>query len=336
MVKLKHIFCVILIFTLSAAFCISVRAESVLPPDEKPPQEIVPEEAMPGDNLNAVQEFIKIAEENGTEYTVTYTSDSVCTEGVYVDLMYDELRNQIYLQVHVDLPIGYTLYDEPDTEYTDGVKINADFITVNGKYYKIYISDPTVDYTVIVKTTYAESMYGTIAKIQNGDASVLDLFENPVMLMQVVYYAIATVSLIVAAVLTSKSKKYKAKTSQEIAADVAATMNTASNITEQKLVSAVMGILSERLLPAFTNCVNSNQSVVKAIALSNSKSKEAPVALLNLLKEVASNDAVDVISNEIVQTEEAIASEEREIVKTINTLHEIANDNSDITSAPMF
>ena len=332
--RFKRFFTALIFATLLSVFSVTVRAETVsdIPP-ETPPQTESSGEDIVEPELTPLQQFVKAAKENGTVYEVKFTGDSACTNGIYVEPLYDELEEKLYLSLVVDLPTGYVIYDNIETEYTDGLKINDSYAVLGNKPFKIYLDDPLTSYTFLVKTTYSDTMYGTIAKIQDGNATILDLFENPVMLMQVAYYFTAAVSLIVASVLASKSKKYKAKTTDEIATATENTIKTTNDANKQELISAVLGVVTEQLLPAINNCVSSNQSVVKAVALSNSKSKTAPVALLDVLHEVAEGAVAETVSEETAATEQAIEAEEVKIEQTVAALHEIANT---ATNAPMF
>ena len=339
--KLKRFITCIMLATLLAVLSFSVLAETVsdIPP-ETPPQtedsgeDIVGETTEPA--LTPLQEFVKAAKENGTVYEVKFTSDSVCTEGVYVELLYDELEDKLYLALVTDLPTGYIIYDNVETEYTDGLKVNDAYAVLGNKPFKIYLDNPLTSYTVFVKTTYSDTMYGTIAKIQDGNANVLDLFENPVMLMQVIYYAIAAISLIAASVLATRSKKIKVKTSEEVAAQTASAFNTSNEEFRLKLTSELLGVVNEKLMPALNTCVNTNQNVVKAIAISNSKDRNAPVALLDVLREVADTTVETVVDEAIASAEKHIEESEARKTETITALHDIAESASTDSNISIF
>ena len=315
----------LLIFTVLAVLltvcCVSVHAETEIFPPVEPPQTSDSGEDILEDPL---QEFIKASKENGTVYDVKFTSDSVCTEGVYIDMLYDELEKRLYLLLTIDLPSGYSIYDNPDTEYVEGLKINDAYASLGSKPFKIYLDNPLTSYTVFVKTTYADTMYGTIAKIQDGNATVLDLFDSPMMLMQTLYYCLAAVSVIIAAALAFKSKKIKAKTSEQIATETASALLSSNEDFKNNLVSEVMSLISNQLIPALNTCVNANQNVVKAIAISNSKDRNAPVALLDVLREVADTAIEAVVDEAIASAEKHIEDSEAAKTETLNALHEIA------------
>lgn len=339
--KLKRFTTCIMLAILLAVLSFSVLAETVsdIPP-ETPPQtegsgeDIVEETTEPV--LTPLQEFVKAAKENGTVYEVKFTSDSVCTEGIYVELLYDELEEKLYLALVTDLPTGYIIYDNIETDYTDGLKINDAYASLGNKPFKIYLDNPLTSYTIFVKTTYSDTMYGTIAKIQDGNATVLDLFENPVMLMQVIYYAIAAISIVAASALATRSKKIKVKTSEEVAAQTASVYNTSNEEFRLKLTSELLGVVNEKLMPALNTCVNTNQNVVKAIAISNSKDKNAPVALLDVLREVADATVETVVDEAIASAEKHIEESEARKTETITALHDIAESASTDSNISIF
>ena len=271
-----------------------------------------------------IQTFLDTAEANGTWYELTYTADSVVSDYVYMEPGYDELKQQLYFELIFDLPDGYTIYDKEDTPYVDGVKINEEYLAT--RPYKVYITDPLVNYTVLVKVVYEDGIAGLVAKFQNGDASLLDLFDNPVMLMQVIYYALAVFSIVFGAVVAAKSRKHKSKTSNDIANETVAAVNSAGAATKDELVSAVTSIILDNIAPVLNACVHSNTNVVKAIALSNSKSKDAPVTLLDVLSDSSNIDIAELLTNLKNEAVAKIESEEAERVSTLNALQTIAED----------
>ena len=307
------IFFVILITILPSCFVTSYADDA--------PQDLPTEEssAIP----KHIQEFVDIAEANGTYYELNYTADSVVSDYVYMEPGYDELTQQLYFEIVFDLPDGYAIYDKAETPYIDGVKVNSDFLAT--RPYKVYVTDPLVNYTVLVKIVYEDSMAGTVAKIQNGDASLLDLFDNPVMLMQVVYYALAVFSIIFGTVVAAKSRKHKSKTSNDIANETVAAVNSAGTATKNELVSAVTSIILDNIAPVLNACVRSNTNVVKAIALSNSKSKDAPVTLLDVLSDSSNIDITELLTNLRTEVVAKLKAEEDVRTETLEMLHAIAD-----------
>lgn len=270
-----------------------------------------------------IQTFLDTAEANGTWYELTYTADSVVSDYVYMEPGYDELKQQLYFELVFDLPDGYTIYDKEDTPYVDGVKINEEYLAT--RPYKVYVTDPLVNYTVLVKVVYEDGIAGLVAKFQNGDASLLDLFDNPVMLMQVVYYALAVFSIVFGAVVAAKSRKHKSKTSNDIANETVAAVNSAGAATKDELVSAVTSIILDNIAPVLNACVHSNTNVVKAIALSNSKAKDAPVTLLDVLSDSSNIDIAELLTNLRTEVVAKLKAEEDARAETLEVLHAIAD-----------
>jgi hypothetical protein len=276
-----------------------------------------------------IQKFLDTAEANGTWYELTYTADSVVSDYVYMEPGYDELKQQLYFELVFDLPDGYTIYDKEDTPYIDGVKINGEYLAT--RPYKVYITDPLVNYTVLVKVVYEDSAAGVLAKLQNGDASLLDLFDNPVMLMQIAYYALAVFSIIFGAVIAAKSRKHKSKTSTDIANETVSAVTSAGAATKEELTSAVTSIILDNIAPVLNACVHSNANVVKAIALSNSKSKDAPITLLDVLSDSSNIDITNLLTNLKNEAIAKIESEETERANTLSALQTIAEDVPTVT-----
>lgn len=335
MIKFLRRLSIVLVITslILSVFCIASYAEgseSVDPPQDLPPEEGSTDTIVDvGDVPQHILQFVKTMDENKVTVTIKYTKDSAVDDGVFYEIGYDELKEQVYLMVSTAFGEGYSVYDKESTPYIDGLKINDAFVESDTYPYRYYLTDPTVSYTIVVKTVYSDSILGTLEKIQNGDASILDLFENPVLAMQVIYYAIAVVSLILSVILSRKVKSTKAKTSDEIAAAVATTNEAGKAELTAKITELILSTLS----PMLASCVKSNQSVVKAVALSNSKAKDAPIALLDELATVSQSDILELIENLKNSVTEAINSENAERESTLNAL--TALSETSITDEPV-
>lgn len=322
MIKILRRLSIVLVITslILSVFCIASYAEgseSVDPPQDLPSEEGSTDNVVDVSDIpQHILQFVKAMEENNVTVTIKYTKDSAIDDEVYYEVGYDELKEQLYLTFSTGFGEGYSVYDKENTPYIDGLKINDTFVENDTYPYRYYLTDPTVSYTVIVKTVYSDSILGTFEKLQNGDASILDLFENPVLAMQVIYYAIAIVSLILSVILSRKVKSTKAKTSNEIAAAVA----TTNEESKAELTAKITELILNTLSPMLASCVKSNQSVVKAVALANSKSKDAPIALLDELATVSQSDILELIENLKNSVVEAINSEDAERENTLNVL----------------
>ena len=253
-----------------------------------------------------------------TEPTITYTSDSVISEGISLNVLETSTEDNVIAKVVVDLPMGYTVYDDSSTDYVDGIKVNDEYL---GSDYLIQHYDVNQNYTILVKTIYSRGISGIIASIQDGTYDYGKLFSNPVMIFQIIYYAIAIIAVIVSGILTSKSKKWKSITTadwQTVAENKMKEMQ--ARTTEQN-----MKYFSENLMPLLKTILSNEQNIVKSIAISMNKDKNAPIAVLDILQEVSSNTDTDKIINEAKESlEEANKAKEEAIAKANKELDELS------------
>jgi hypothetical protein len=234
----------------------------------------------------AYTKFIsKLNEYASLGYTtnVKYTPDSVRNNGVLLEPYTDTLNLEAGFIIVSDLDAGVKIYDDPSTEIIDGIRVNGNTITS----YKVPIDlDNPQHYIVNVKLDYADGILGSLAKISDGKFDWEVLMEEPVLLIQAGYYLIAAISLIVGGLGVATSKRKKVKTADEIACKVDERVHEGC----ETFAVAYSDVLKENLLPIFHEMVATNQAVIKAITLSTSKNKEAPVALLDVLKQVSDVD----------------------------------------------
>jgi hypothetical protein len=143
--------------------------------------------------------------------------------------------------------------------------------------------DNLQNYTVEIRLVYSEGVLGTLAKISDGNFNWNTLIEEPLLLMQGLYYILAAISVLAGSFTILISKRRRVKTSDEIASKVDERVHEGC----ETLSVAYASVLQDNLLPLLNTVVDTNQAVIKAITLSTSKSKEAPVALLDVLKTVS-------------------------------------------------
>lgn len=213
-----------------------------------------------------------------------FASDSTANVGISYETYSDTLLNESGFKIVEDLPLGHVIYDDPETSYIDGIRVNGDIV----ESLKIPITEGVTDYTVVVKTTYAKDILGDIARMSDGTYDWTKLLENPIMLLKLAYWAIAIISVIVGAFITSNSKKHKAKTANEIAEAVEAICKSYLEQSKRELTEVVISDAT----PILQKILYSFEDVVKAVTLSTSKSKEAPLALLDLLQHAANSTDV--------------------------------------------
>ena len=326
-------FCIVLTLALSV-LCVASNAEEIITSEDLP-QDLPPEE-VPSDNDTVedttvdtskvpahILEFLEAMEANNSSCVIQYTSDSV-TEGVYYVVGYDELTEKLYFDICIDLGAGYSIYDVENTAYVDGIKVNGEYLATHSNPYRIYLTDPTLSYTILVKTVYSDDFFGTMAKLYNGDADLLDLFSNPVVAFQSVYYILAIISIIVGIVVTYKSKKYKAKSSTEIANDTRTALTDTSAALKADVVETVGNIILDRVTPVVDACLESCRNVVKAMAISSANSKGAPIDILDILDDMSKINISDVIDNLKSEITTKLNSEEAAKEETVALLDQIA------------
>lgn len=277
------------------------------------PEDIVEQ---PGPTDTWMSEVLSTIEghKNG-DVNIIYTSDSVLQYGVYADSDIDVLNQQLLFVIDADLPSGYVIYDDPETDYIDGIRLNGNTV----KSYRVPIDyTQDVDFELIVKVVYAEGFTGTLAQMSDGTYNWAQLLENPIGLIMALYYILATVSVVVGIFALWKGKSKKVKTSDEIS----------KSVTEAAHATAVKTI-EEQVLPVVTSFQTTAQALVKAFALTTSKSKEAPTALLDVLQNVSNMDAASAIeqAKELLANNRAAADAAHQEV--LNTLNDIANTSQE-------
>ena len=260
--------------------------------------------------------------EDVVEPVVQYTSDSVVQDGI----LYDPVKledGSIAIQLTEDFDFGYKLYDDPETEIIDGIRINGQEVT------SMLVTDwdYTKPLTISVKTVYKSGIEGTLAQIADGTYDYSNLLSNPLMLMQTFYYLLAALSLIIGGFGLWKSRKAKSKTASEIASAVDARAKEAQEQSAEK----ILAMIQNSLTPAVQKMLISNGNVVKAMALSTSKTKESALALLDLLKDASDTDVSSIIENAKTVLNANSAAEEEAKQNTVAALDEIVQSNQEAT-----
>lgn len=264
------------------------------------------------DVLDTIQNY-----ENG-DVNIVYTSDSVVMSGIAWDVEVDALTEQVFLTLDIDLPAGYVVYDDPETAHIDGIRVNGATVTS----YKIAIDiTQDIDYTVDVRTVYAEGFLGTLAQISDGNYNWWKLLENPVGLLMALYYILATVSVLVGLLALIFNKNKRAKTSTEISQSVT-----------QAAHDAAVATIETQVVPAVTVVQDIAQALVKAFVLSTSKSKEAPSALLDILQNVSNMDVAGAIEQAKLLIEKDKSEAEAALQATLTKLKDIANTSQEVLS----
>lgn len=300
-----------LVMLVALMFSLSCFAEEAVGPEL--PEETVQPSA---DWVNTVQQTIENYK-NG-DVNIIYTDDSVSWYGISWEVSIDVLTKNVYLEIINELPVGYVIYDSPDTPYIDGIRVNGS--TVDSTKFAIDWTQD-INYEVIVKVDYAEGVIGDLARMSDGTYDWTKLLENPVGLLMALYYILATLSVVIGIFAMWFGKNKKVKTANEISKSV-----------EEKAHESAMSIIENNVIPIVTSFQNTSQALVKAFALTTSKSKEAPTALLDVLQTVSSTDAVSAIeqAKAAIANDRAAADAARQ--KTLESLQSIAQASQEVES----
>lgn len=260
-----------------------------------------------------------------TQMNLSYTLDSISADGIYIESYIDPFTYLGYIHIVTsDIPLGVQIYDDPTTDIIDGIRINGETIDS----LRMIPVDPTVDkYEILVKTEYKNNILGDFAKINDGKYTVDDLVKNPLLTLQVVYYLFLIVSAVVAVFIGMRSKKKKVRTANEIAEAVnisAASVNTAAAETKILIADLVKDMLNDSILPIMQKTIETNQSIVKSIIVSNSKNKDAPLALLDIFKDVSDIDTNKLLSEARDSVEKNLSKESENKKQLLAALKNIA------------
>lgn len=254
-------------------------------------EEIVPDATVPEDSVTSTPPDAETpsTDLDDVKFIFNYTSDSVVKEGFKTQLYTDPISNQTGFELVPNFGIGYVLYDDPKTDFIDGIRINGE--SVNTLRIPIDVDNLVLDYTISVKTVYAEGAAGDLAQILDGTYDYSKLLTNPIMLFQIAYWAFMAISGIVGIFTAANSKKKKVKTAEEIAAAVSNSME----LTKSDLLEYVTNTVKSEILPLAQASVKSGKEAVKAMLISNMKSKDAPSAMLDIFKEAEDIDISGIV-----------------------------------------
>ena len=256
--------------------------------------------------------------ETPTIPTVNYTSDSVVKEGVSLEQCTTE-TGDIEYNIIVDLPFGYAIYDNPDTQYIDGLQIN-------GRWLESY---ENVDFkvgedTLTVKTVYAEDFTGTLAQIHDGTFDWWSLLATPIGILTSVFSGTSIASMLGLAINIIRSKKLKVKDINEIAAESKKVAKEAVEKQNTMTQATLKEFLEGVLIPIVSEIRTEMRDVIKAVAISNSKQKDAPLSILEMLENDTSDAKVKaVIAEAREKFQKALEKEQQSkeaMMKQINAI----------------
>lgn len=256
--------------------------------------------------------------------TVGFTSDSVYkNENILIIEVRENYEEDVLVSKDLLLKeknlLGYTIYDNPDTEYIDGLKFDGSWVYD----WTIKDYDDTVAHTFTVKTIYTDDVAGMLMAAKNGDWSIA--LSNPLIIFQLVYYTLAAISIILGGFGLLKSKKKKIK-DHDIIANAVDT-HAAASADALKLLAS--NLITEIVTPAFEKLNTQNQAIIEALILAQSGDKDSKLALINLLKSTASDD-ITLLSEAMKKTiEEADLTKQKIKAEADKLVEEISEGNFD-------
>ena len=255
--------------------------------------------------------------------SVNFTKDSVYKyESIITPTEVKEQENGLYtIVLEEDKLLGYQIYDNPETAYVDGLKFDDEFVT----NYVITDVDFNVEHTILVKTVYTDDVAGMLMAAKNGDWS--RVLSNPLIVLQLIYYILAAISVVVGVIIAVKGKSKGSKTVNEFGIELNTLFNTKVSDLSTNLQDALINLVTSLTLPMYTEMQAQNKDLLSALILSQSGDENAKLALIDLLKNSASKD-VNLLSEEIknnirnANLASALLKSNAE-----NTIKEIANGN---------
>lgn len=260
--------------------------------------------------------------------TVKYSYDSVRSGNVSYEMFTDLANEYAGFKIVEDLPMGYVIYDDSSTDYIEGIRVNGERVD-STKILIDYLSDKeSFEYTVEVKVVYADGLFGDIAKMYDGTYDWSALLSNPVVSLQIVYYALALISVTAGIIMLFKNKGKRVKTADEIASKV----ESAAHATLEDIKTQVVETVLAEATPVLQNILDNIQNVVKAITLSTSNAKEAPLALLDTLQNTANASVSKIIDEVRSNVEEHLSTIVADKEANLAALRSIANTSTEVSN----
>lgn len=216
--------------------------------------------------------------------------------------------------------LGYCVYDNPDTAYIDGIKVDGEFLPSD---WEVKGFDIESTHEILVKTVHSDDIAGWLASAKDGDFSAL--MSHPVVVIQFVYYGLAAISIILGGFGLLKSRKNKAKTSNEIAGKVTEAASKLNDLATEKLQGIedkALAIVMDVMTPALELIKKQNDTLLEATVLARSGDEQSTLALLDLLKK-NSNEGIEGIADAVkAKIEESKAEAEKAKAEAIAAMKE--------------
>lgn len=209
--------------------------------------------------------------------TVSYTEDSVYKKDcVSMSVVLEEDGSKTLLIEEKNL-LGYCIYDDLDTPYIDGLRFNEEYVY----NWQVANYDENVEHTLYIRTVYTDDIAGMLAAAKDGD--YLKVLANPLMIIQLGYYALAALSIILGGFGLLKAKKSKIKDHNQIANAV----NTAAKNTMDNIEKLAGALIENIFIPVLTQVQEQNNGMLEALILSRNDDAESKIAMIDMIKKSA-------------------------------------------------
>ena len=262
-----------------------------------------------------------------------FTSDSTYKQDKVLDLSVSELsvldrdddtgdvvsETKYYtLNVKENYVMGHDVFNDPNTEYVDGIKIDGKYLSSD---WKVEDFDMDAEHVITIKTVYSNDVAGWFAMAKNGDFSAI--MSNPITVLQLGYYVLAGVSVVLGGFGLLKSKKRKVKTADDIAGAVASKASALedrfANATREMEAQA-LSLVTDIVTPLVETLHKQNDTLIKATVLARNGDEVSTIALLDLLKETGAEGVADIseaVKKRIQESKAAAEQAKRDAIKAM-------------------
>ena len=249
--------------------------------------------------------------------TVEFTSDSVYRSESIIqpkEVIKEEDSELYTIVLEEDKLLGYTIYDDSSTQYTEGLVFDDNYVT----NWTVEHVDLSKEHKILVKTVYTEDVAGMLASAKDGDWS--RALANPLILLQLFYYLLAAISLIIGGIGLFKAKVKKLKDHEQIAASV----KEAADAQAKEMKEEAVVIVSEVVSPVISSFKVTQDNIIKAFILSQSGDKNAALDLVNLLQQSTETDVTHIADDVRKAIEDKFASREKAKAEAARVVKKIA------------
>lgn len=291
--------------------------------------EDAPEVVEEVDPTEAWLDSIRAIAETAAEPKVEYTFESIYKGGITLEPFADAFSKTLGFNIVTDLPFGYVIYDDPTTEFIDGLRVNG--MNVCSK--RIYLApEDLAEIVVQVKIVYADGFAGSIAQIVDGTYDWTNLLTNPISILMLLYYGISLITLLVSLVYVPKRKRKSEQASETLVDKVWSRVQADNSQFKQELLNNFNDALNTTLIPVAQHFTSTAGDIITAI-ISENGTPEGALTALEALKRNASTDvnqAIEAAKAAITKTVKADAEHKVEVLSSLKNIYKGDSENAPI------